>query len=66
MYTAALAGLISSACLPKAVNDREEGVTRAADGMAMVTSSCPFPHQLVSQDKLLMVGARSLKLLAHS
>lgn len=66
MYTAALAGLISSAYLPKAVDDRKEGVTRAADGMAMVTSSCPFPHQLISQDKLLILGARSLKLLAHS
>lgn len=64
MCTAALAGLISSACLPKAVNDREEGVGSAADSMAMVTSSCPFPHQSVSQDKLLMLGACSPKLAA--
>lgn len=64
IYTAALAGLISSACLPKAMDDREEGVTSAADGMAMVTSSWPFPHQLVSQDKLLMLGACSPKLAA--
>lgn len=65
IYTAALAGLISSACLPKAVDDREEGVTSAADGKAMVTSSCPFPHRLgVSQDTLLMLGACSPKLAA--
>lgn len=64
MYTTALAGLISSACLPKAVDDREEGVTSEADGMAMVTSSSPFPHQLVSEDKLLMLGACSPKLAA--
>lgn len=57
MCTAALAGLISSACLPKAVDDREEGGGSAADGMAMVTSSCPFPHQSVSQDKVLMLGS---------
>lgn len=64
MYTVALASLISSACLPKAVDDREEGVTSAADGMAMITSSCPSPHQLVSQGKLLMLGACSPKLAA--
>lgn len=64
MHTAALSGLISSACLPKAVDDRKEGVTSAADGMALVTSSCPVPHQLVSQDKLLMLGACSPKLAA--
>lgn len=64
VYTAALAGLISSDCLPKAVDDREEGVRSVADGMAMVTSSCPFPLQSVSRDKLLMLGACFPKLAA--
>lgn len=64
MYTAALAGLISSGCLPRAVDDREEGVRSVADGMAMVTSSCPSLLQSVSRDKLLMLVACSPKLAA--
>lgn len=64
MYAAALSGLVLSACLPKAVDGREEEVTTAADGMAVVTRSCPFPLQPLSQDKLLMLGGCSPKLVA--